>query len=288
MVRRIWPVVVVLVALGVILALVAAGVFNSTSSSATTPTYSGAFGPANHSAGQVPGGPWEPVAAIAFDTPTGVTVPVGSSVGTNCTLAPVGSGPTPTTLYIPAYHGAFASGASPWWGIVFDQRSTHQILLVQVLNGTAQAIAVGSGPCGASFQNFTTIPSKVVDSSVAASAAWSDGGSAFAAAHSSLNLSMEMGLIGGGTFGGVPVGTVWVIQLTPCGALGSGGPSGTQPTFEALVDAETGVVSLATATTTVCGTSGSSLTTPLGTVLAMGAPAPLSPSNTVIGCRASD
>ena len=287
-VRRLWPVLVVLVALGMILALVAAGVFNSIGPSAATPTYSRAVGPANQSAAQVPGGPWDLVAAVAFDTPIGTTVPVGASVGTNCTLVPSGPTPTPTSLFIPAFRGSFGSGESPWWGMIYDQRSTHQILLVQVLNGSAQALAVGSGPCSTSFQNFTTVPSTAVDSSVAASAAWSQGGSAFAAAHSSLSLSLEMGLIGGGTFGGLPVGAVWVIQVTPCGAFGSKGPNGTQPDFEALVDAETGSVTFSTATSTVCGASGGPVSTPLGTVFSPGPPVLLSPSNATAGCRIGD
>jgi hypothetical protein len=248
-------VLVVVVVLVVILALFATGVFNSTNASSTTPTFRGISGAANRTAGQVSGGPWDLVAVLGFDTSTGTTVPVGSSVGANCTLVSAGSGPTPTSVYVPAYHGTFASGESPWWGMIYDQRSTHQILLVQALNGTVEALAVGSGLCGATFQNFTTVPSNAVDSSAAASAAWGQGGSVFASAHPSLDLSMEMALIGGGTFQGIPVGTVWAIDINPCGALGSGGPTGSQPDFEAIVDAETGVVTLATATTTVCGTA---------------------------------
>jgi hypothetical protein len=288
LVRRLWPVLVVVVALGVFLALVAAGVFNSTSSSAATPTYSGASGPANHTAGQVPGGPWDLVLAVAFDTPTAVTVPVGTSVGTNCTLVPADTGPTPTSLYVPAFHGNLGSGESPWWGMIYDQRSTHQILLVQVLNGTAKALAVGSGPCSASFQNLTTVPSNVVDSSEAASAAWSQGGSAFAAAYSSLSLSMEMGLVGGGTVRGVPVGTEWAIQISPCGVFGSGGPSGKQPDFETLVDAKTGSVTVASASTTTCGTSGVLVVTPLDKLLSTGSPLLLPPAHSTTEYRIGD
>jgi hypothetical protein len=279
-------VIVAVVALVIVLALVAGGVFNSTSSNPATPTYSRAVGPANQAAAPVSGGPWQLVAAIGYDAPAALSVPTGSAAGANCTYTGAGSGTVPASLYVPAFHGSLSSGESPWWGMIYTQRATHQILLVQVLNGSAQAIAIGSGPCALPFQNFTTVPSNVVDSSVAASAAWSNGGSAFAAAHGSLNLSMEMGLIGGGSLGGLPIGAFWVIQLTPCGAFGTGGLSGSQPDFEAFVDAETGNVTFASATTTQC--SSGSTSTPLGSVFAMGNPVLHAPSPTNVGCSSAD
>jgi hypothetical protein len=273
--RRLWPVLVALVVVVLILALVGVGIFHSSSPSTAppspaTPRYSVASGAANRSAAQVGGGPWDFVAAFAVDTPAAVVVPTSTSVGANCTLLPAGSNLPPTNLYVPAFHGTFASGESPWWGMIYAQRAAQEILLVQVLNGTAQALAVGSGACGTAFQNLTTVPSNAVDSSVAASAAWSDGGSAFAAAHSSLSLNMEMILVGNGTFEGVPIEASWVIQITPCGPLGTAGPNGTQPDFQALVNAETGSVTVASATTTVCGSSGVPLGTPITPVLSTG------------------
>lgn len=285
--RRLWPVLAGLVVVVLVLSLLAAGVFTSSSTNAATPTYSRASGSANQASRQVSGGPWDLVAAVAYDTPTGVWVSAGASVGANCTLSSTGSGPPPTSLYVPPFDGSFSSGESPWWGMIYTQPSTHQVLLVEVLNGTAETLGVGTGACVTAVENFTTIPSDAVDSSVAASVAWSQGGSAFVAAHSGLSLSMEMGLIGGGTFRGLPVGATWVVEIDPCGVFGSSGPSGAQPDFEAIVDAETGDLTLAETSSTTCGSMGPT-TTPLGTVFAMGSPALLSSTSSTGGCTSGD
>jgi len=288
MARRLWPVIAVVVVLGVILALVAAGVFSSTGSSrgGANPTYSGASAAAGPVAGAVSGGPWSLVAAAGIDTPVGATTNASTTTSSNCTFTPLGAGKLGTTLHIPAYHGQFSAGASPFWGLIYIDNSTQQVLLVAVLNGTALALATGSGSCTQTFGSLQAIPSNVVDSSTAAPAAWNDGGSAFVTAHSSLTLTMEMGLVGGGSFGGLPIGPTWVVTYSPCSAFGVGGPSGTQPEFIALIDALTGAITTATATTTVCGAG--SVATPLGTVLALGNPTLLSTLNNTAGCASGD
>lgn len=288
LVRRLWPVFVAIVVVVLVLSLVASGVFNTSSPNATLPTYSRASGPANQAAGQVGGGPWDLVAAVAYDTPAAVSVPTGTSVSSNCTLSAVDSSSLPANLFLPAFHGSLSSGQSPWWGMIYAQRLTDQVLLVEVLNGTAQALGIGSGSCGTAVLNFTTVPTNVVDSSVIASLAWSQGGSAFVAAHSALSLEMEMGLIGGTTVEGVSVGAVWVVEIDPCGVFGTGGPSGSQPEFRVVVNATTGNVEIPPeVTSTSCSATGTTAT-PLDSAFAMGGASLLRPTSTMAGCAAGD
>jgi hypothetical protein len=247
---------VVVVAGLVVLSLFATGVLNVSKTSAADPTYSRASGSASQAAGQVSGGPWTLVAAVAFDSSTAVSVPVGNLVPSNCSLSGVGSSALPTSLYVPAFSGSLSSGESPWWGMAYLEPSTHEVLLVQVLNGTAEAIGEGSGACVDAFENLTAVPSGAVDSSVAASDAWSGGGMAYVEAHAGLALQQEMALYGGGTFDGLSFGAGWGVDIDPCGVFGTGGLSGSQPTFEAVVNATTGDVLFAGAVATNCTSMG--------------------------------
>jgi hypothetical protein len=285
--RYLWPVIAIVVVLGVIFSLVAAGVFSSGggSSGGSTPTFLTAYAVAQPSANKVAGGPWDLVAAAGVDSPTSVTTNVSTATSTNCVFSAVPGGTIPSSVTIPAFHGQLSSGGSPFWGMIFVNRASQQVLLVGVQNGTPQALAIGTGSCVQTFGNFTNVPSGIVDSSTAASAAWGDGGSAFVGAHGNLTLTLEMGLIGGGTLLGIPIGATWLISISPCGFSGSG-PAGTQPEFTALINAENGNVTLARVTTTTC--SSTTTTIPLGSVFTLGNPVLLNPPTSTIGCRTSD
>jgi hypothetical protein len=132
----------------------------------------------------------------------------------------------------------------------YYQPTTQQVLVVEVENGAATPLLIASGACVSEFQNLSAVPADVVDSSAAASTAWSQGGSAFSSVHSNLTLNLEMAIVGGGSYGGTTIGPTWLIEYSPCLPLGLGGPTGEQPEFEAVVDAVSD-----TATTLVTSTT---------------------------------
>jgi hypothetical protein len=136
--------------------------------------------------------------------------------------------------------------------MIYYQTTTHELLMVEVVNGSAVPIATAVGSCTASFQNLDTVPSGVVDSSVAASTAWDLGGSAFVSAYSNVSLYMEMLLVGGGTSGGVTFGANWLIEYTGCNPLSSSSSAGSHPVFEAIVDALTGSLTTTSSTSRTC------------------------------------
>lgn len=253
--RRLWPALVAAVAVVVVLSLLLSGVLTPTHGSTgnpATPTFATASAAAASAASSTAGGPWSLVASLGLDTTLSVTENVSGVAESGCTFASVGTGPPPTQVYLPAYSGSFSAGASPFWGMIYVERSTQQMLLIGVLNGTALPVGVASGSCVQTYSNLTDVPPAVVDSSAAASTAWSNGGSAFVAAHSSSTLSQEMIVIGGGKFSGITLGASWVIEYTTCPLNGTGAPSGSQPEFQALIDAESGALETAFTTSTSC------------------------------------
>jgi hypothetical protein len=238
----------------VVVALIAAGTFTPGGSgkSGASVSYVTAAQASNTASAEVPGGPWNLVSAIALDSPVATSSAANSSVGSGCTLTPVGSAGIPTSVYIPGFAGSFSSGVAPWWAMVYYQTTAQELLVVQVVNGSAVPLATAVGSCTSSFQTLNTVPANVVDSSVAAAAVWNQGGSAFVSAYSNVSLFMEMVLLGGGTSHGVTFGASWVIEYTGCNPLSSGGPSSSQPVFEAIVDALSGSVSTTSSTHETC------------------------------------
>jgi hypothetical protein len=212
-------------------------------------SYSAAEVLANKSANGVPGGPWELVTALGYAPAAFAQATANSSIVAGCTVSSAGEGLT-TSVDLPAFVGSFSSGVAPWWGMFYYQPTTEQLLVVEVVNGLATALLIASGTCIASFQKLTPIPSDAEDSPTAALAAWDQEGSTFVSAHSNLTLNLELALIGGGSYQGTPIGPSWLIEYSPCLPLALGGPTGSQPTFEAIVDALTGTVAPVVTSTT--------------------------------------
>ena len=249
--RRFWPVLVAVVVVVVVLAYFALAGIGSSGGSAGV-SFATANGMANKSASGVPGGPWGLVTAIGYAPRVASQTNSSSSIGSGCTVSPPGSGSIPTTVSIPSFSGSFSSGNALWWGLFYYQPSTQQVLVVEVTNGAATPLLIASGSCVSTFQDLSPIPAGVVDSSTAASAAWVQGGSAFASVHSNLTLNLEMAILGGGTFEGTTIGPSWLVEVSPCLPLGLGGPSGEQPTFEAVVNATSGTLASPVVTSTTC------------------------------------
>ncbi len=259
-VRRTWPILVGVVAAIVVVGVVAvtlAGSGNSTNG--TAPTYSSAARAANDAAGGVPGGPWDLVVAAGLNLATATTAAANATVGSGCSYTSPGGGPASTSMFVPRYGGSFSSGGSPWWGMIYFQPSSHDVLLVAVVNGSAQPVLIASGTCTTTFENYTLIPSHVVDSSTAASVVWNTGGSTFLSTHSNLTFNRAVGLLGGGKQCVVTTGPCWLVEYTPCNPISQSNPTGNVPVFYAVVSGTTGSVIAALPSTSTCASSGFSL-----------------------------
>ena len=161
---------------------------------------------------------------------------------------------------MPRYGGGFGSGGSPWWGMIYFQPMSHQVLLVEVVNGSAQATLIASGTCTDTFQNYSTIPaSHVVDSPTVASAAQSAGGSAFLSVHPHEKFNMVQILFGGGTACILTTGSCWLVEYTPCNPMSSSNPAGSQPVFYSLMNGTTGTVLAHVSTSSTCPAPGVTL-----------------------------
>lgn len=227
----------------VVFALFAGGVIPLThsSSGSSDVTYARASSLAESATNAVAGGPWTPIEAVGIDSTSGFTLVLENLSQANCSLALVGS--ASPVLHIPSDR-AFSSGASPWWSLVYVNRSAPRILLVDVVNGSAQPLAVGTGLCASTLAGFGALPSHAVDSPGPASELWNVGGSYFASVHSNLPLNLLMGLTGGGAITNgtgttLKFGATWLLVFSPCGSPYGGGPSGKQPVYLAPFNATT-------------------------------------------------
>jgi hypothetical protein len=252
--RRLWPVLVVVVVVAIVVAYFAvAGSGSGNSGGGGTGTlFSSSSAAADRSAVNITGGPWVLVTALGYAPSNTTSVGASSTIGSGCSVAPAGSSGIPTSVVIPKLAGSFSGGAASWWGMFYYQSSTQKVLVVEVVGGVATPLLIASGTCVSEFGNLTAIPTNVVDSSVAASAAWTGEGSTFVSVHSGLALNLEMAIVGGGSYEGTSLGPTWFVEYSPCLPLGLGGPTGNQPQFEAIVDATSGSVSTFQDTTTTC------------------------------------
>ena len=230
------------------------------SGSGSNPAYSTASRSANVIASGTSGGPWQLVVAAGIQLDTATTAAANATVGSGCTYSAPEGGAPPSSIFVPRYAGSPSAGVSPWWGMIYFQPTSHDVLLVTVVNGTAQATLIASGPCTSTFQNYTTIPAKVVDSTTAASVAWNGGGSAFLSTHSNQSFNVVLGLLGGGTSCVLTAGPCWLIEYTPCNPLGTSNPAGSQPVFYALVNGATGSLMADLPSSSTCSSSGVTLT----------------------------
>lgn len=269
--RRLWPVAALAVAVIVVLSLWAGGILTPSGSKgpSASVTYSQAAAIARSAATMVPGGPWVEVGAAGIDSQRGLSANLSATTTGNCSFTPAEVGPIPSGLTIPSYSGSFSSGSAPWWDLVYLNRGTQELLTVAVVNGTAQPLAVGTGPCVESLLPYNNVPSSLPDSPTVASAVWNGGGSAFAAQHTNVPLNLVIGLFGGGTissgsFGSLTLGASWIVSISPCGLTSSTSPSGSQPMLLALVNASTGSLVSPSPIVRSSTCSNSSFVVPLG------------------------
>jgi hypothetical protein len=252
--RRLWPVIVAVVAVLVILAVIAFAVLSGPSGGVNaTPSFSGARSSAGSVASATPGGPWTLVAAAGVVSPAGLSSSINSSVDSNCTFTPSSSSGFPIPIHVPAY-GSYSTGGAPFWLMVYVDPAVPELLIVEVVNGTAQTLGTGTGLCASSLSALHGVPTGALDSANTSAEVMSGGGSAFVAAHANLSMNLLMAVYGGGT---IPdegldeglTGASWIYLITPCSE--SSQLSGKQPAYLALVNATTGQID-AVSTTLSC------------------------------------
>ncbi|MCI4349022.1 MAG: hypothetical protein L3J93_02225 [Thermoplasmata archaeon] len=259
-VRTLAAIVAVLVVLAALWGLYAAGVgpFQRGISHPNGPiTYDQARAVGDPTAQGYSSGGWELIAAGGILVPVASTVPIPAVQSVNvstfgsCIFHRVTS---QTSLTLPAFHGSAAAGISPAWGLVY-RNSSNALLVVGVFNGSAEPLAVlpSGSLCSTGVSFLGTLSGSVVDSPVVASrAAASVGGAAFLAAHP--NASIALSILAGFSvsyFGyGYSTPTVWSVNYSVCGSLGSAGL--VEPTFNATVDAATGQVTSSHSGTMTC------------------------------------
>jgi hypothetical protein len=240
-----WPVLVAVVAVLVILAVIAFAVLSGPGGGVNaTPSFTGARSSAGSVASATPGGPWTLVAAAGIVSPAGLSTSITSSVDTNCTFTPSGSTGFPIPVHVPAF-GSYSSGGAPFWLMVYVDPAVPEILIVEVVNGTAQTLGTATGLCASSLAVLHGVPTDALDSANTSAEVMSGGGSAFVAAHANLSMNLLMGVYGGGTIPGEGIdagltGASWIYVITPC--TESSSLSGKQPAYLALVNATTGQI----------------------------------------------
>ncbi len=252
--RRLAPVIAIAVVVIVVLAVFFVVVSPSSSSGGSATSFAGAQSAGQSAANGVSGGPWTLVLAAGIASQGGLSENASSYDTANCSVGPVGAGPIPSPIHISPYSD-FSSGTTPWWGLVYVSQASGDALIVAVVNGNAQPLALVSGSCVSSFTGLASVPTTVASSPSVAATIWQNGGSTFVSDHSSLSLTFVLVLIGGGSLSDLTdasssYGATWIGLVTPC--AGANPPSGTQPEFLALVNATSGDLELTYPTSGSC------------------------------------
>jgi hypothetical protein len=199
-----------------------------------------------------PAGPWLLLAAVGLALANETTLPINLTTGNNCTIRSL-SGPIPSSLSLPSFHGNFTNGLAPAWDLEYGQSASASLLEVLVVGGVAKLVVELSGTgCIGVNTFFEPLPSNVVDSPIAVAAAAAAGGEAFLQAHPT-GVSEEMALLSFNSSGSRS-GPEWAVSYSTCSPFligtGSGAPGAT---FDAAVNATTGAVLPGTPTTLSCG-----------------------------------
>jgi hypothetical protein len=210
---------IVVVALIVVSGLYLAGLLpvgSTTSSNGSTAgpgTFEAARSSGDRFAQGYDGGGWQLLAAGAFVSRGGASLPIigpGITLG-NCSIQ---AEPSLTSIQSPAFGGNYSSGASPLWELVYG--GSKGGLVVGVVDGTPGAVATISGgfTCLELLGALSAIPSTVADSSDVGPTVAAAGGAAFLAQHPGANLSMS--IWGGVSLFPISIPGGWRITYSLC------------------------------------------------------------------------
>ena len=247
--------VAIAVVLVLLLGLVLAGDFGSGGGS-TSGSIGVPFSSARSSAAEATGthGGWELLDAIGIDLPNATSSPLNLTSLANCTVTSL-TGPLPSSLALPAFHGNLSSGDAPVWLMDYREAATGAEMAVAVTNGAISLAFQVSGPqCPVSnATELGSIPNNVVDSPAAVAVAADVGGYAFLAAHPT-GVTVEMFLLPQLTPEGPSSGTDWQVSYSTCPMVfGSESSEPPGEMFSAAVNATTGVVVAGSEYNGTCG-----------------------------------
>ena len=184
---------------------------------------------------------------------------VGSS---NCEATTL-VGSVPTNLSIPASPGGLTSGMSSFWYFAFVAPGNGSELAVYVVSGRVVLAAEFPSACiGAEFSSVQGLPTSLVNSSTAVSAAARAGGTDFVTTYTNRSDTVSMLLSGGFVLNNATVVPTWEISWSTCGSdlLWSNSSMSYGYEFRVAVNATSGVVVPGSATSTTCGSPGRSYT----------------------------
>ena len=217
-------VVIVVAAAAALGGLFAAGVFNTSSSSSSGggggggsgETFKAAVTTATPSANGVAGGPWTVIGGSGVSLSSSITVNetlLNESFDFGCQTKALPGVSSITSL--PGTTAASSSGQSNLWVVIFSNAS-GDALEVAVLNGVATPVLTLESfhTCEESTP-LLSLPSTIEDSPSPAAAAWTDGGSGYAANHSAYDV--ELIVLNVSLWG-----PTWVITYTNCDPTDSG------------------------------------------------------------------
>ncbi len=270
--------VVVVVVVVVVLALALVGIlpFFQGAGGGGASTFSSSRSAAQAAANGYPGGAWNLFGADGIASTTSLSSPTSNLTsnlaGTGCTFTSASTAPSTLTLGTVT---DVSAGSSASWVFLFKNNAGTSILVVSVLDGSTNVLGTLTGAsCLGGFLNVLgTLGANIIDSTQAASTANSGGGSTFVSAHPGAWGSFTVSA--GYSYLGFSSGPTWTVTYSACPL--SLNATGTAAQFTATVNATSGALIHAGTTTATCsgfgGAGGGGGATPIGSVLAFGAPA---------------
>ena len=195
-------------------------------------------------------GAWNLIESVGIAPSNATVLPVNETSTSNCSVTPL-VGSVPGNYTIPTFQGNLLSGDASAWLLAYVQPSTGTALVVLETGGSVSlALELSAGCTNGTLAGFRAIPSDVIDSTAAVSAAAHTGGAAFLQAHPT-GVYLEMSLLGSDVLTNL-TSLNWAVVLTTCAPFAVV-PTSSGEMFSALVNATTGQVVPGSATNGTCG-----------------------------------
>jgi len=201
-------------------------------------------------------GTWDLIAANGVASQNESYLRYNGTVGSSNCEATTLVGSVPTNLSIPASPGGLTSGNSSFWYFAFVAPGNGSELAVYVVSGQVVLAAEFPSACtGTEFSSVQGLPTSLVNSSIAVSAAAKAGGTDFVTTYTNRSDTLSMLLFGGYVLNKATVAATWDISWSTCGSdlLQSSTGMSYGYEFRVTVNATSGVVVPGSATSTTCG-----------------------------------
>ena len=201
-------------------------------------------------------GAWDLIAVNGVSSQNGSYFRYDGTVGSSNCKATTLVGSVPTNLSIPASPGGLTSGNSSFWYFAFVAPANGSELAVYVVSGqVVLAVEFPIACTGTEFSSVQGLPSSLVNSSTAVSAAAKAGGTDFVTTYANRSDTLSMLLSGGFALNNTTVAPTWEISWSTCGSdlLWSSSSMSYGLEFRVAVNATSGAVVPGSASNTTCG-----------------------------------